>query len=85
MKYDVAWLTEAEDALAEIWLQASNPLSVTQAQARIDNLLSRDPAGNGRHLHEGLYQIVDPPLTVFYYLDSESRQVQVAQVWHTPS
>jgi len=36
------------------------------------------------YLHEGLYQLVQPPLTVFYAVDLPQRKVQVSQVWYTP-
>jgi hypothetical protein len=56
-RYTVEWEADAEGELADIWLQASDTDAVTQAQARIDRLLARDPAGHGRHLGEGLWQI----------------------------
>jgi hypothetical protein len=84
MNHTVEWRPEAEDALAEAWLQADDPQAVTEAQARIDHLLARDPLGSGTHLHEGLYQVVDHPLTVFYSVESARRHVEVQQVWYTP-
>ncbi len=84
MNFSVEYVTEAENALAEAWLQASDPGAVTAAQNEIDRMLARDPIGSGQHLHEGLYQIVEPPLTVFYAVDVPRRRVEVSQVWYTP-
>ncbi|MBI1918781.1 MAG: hypothetical protein HYS12_29155 [Planctomycetes bacterium] len=84
MNFTVEWLPDAEDALADAWLQATDPSAVTQAQAQVDRLLGRDPIGSGQLLHEGLYQIVFTPLTIFYSVDSSNRIVEVSEVWYTP-
>ena len=84
MNFTVDYVPAAEDALAEAWLQASDPGAVTAVQNEIDRLLARDPIGSGQHLHEGLYQIVEPPLTAFYAVDNQQRRVEVSQVWYTP-
>jgi len=84
MNHAVEWLPAAEDALVEAWLQAADPNAVAAAQARIDHLLARDPVGSGQHLHEGLYQIVERPLTAFYSVDSAPRRVEGSEVWYTP-
>jgi hypothetical protein len=84
MNYAVDYLPVAEDALADAWLRAADPGAVTTASAHIDRLLAADPFGNGHLLHEGLYQLVEPPLTVFYTVDPAQRRVEVSQVWYTP-
>jgi plasmid stabilization system protein ParE len=84
MNYTVDWIPEAEDDLADAWLNAHDPNAVTDAQARIDRLLARDPVNSGKQVHEGLYQIVDAPLTVFYSVDPARRLVEVSRVWYTP-
>jgi hypothetical protein len=84
MNWTVEWLPDAEDALAEAWLQAPDPQAVTAAQAQIDRLLARDPQANGQHLHEGLYQITLAPLTVFYSIDAAQRRVEVSDLLFNP-
>jgi mRNA-degrading endonuclease RelE of RelBE toxin-antitoxin system len=84
MNWTVEWVPEAEDALADAWLQANDPQAVTRAQADVDRLLARDPVANGRLVHEGLYQIVVAPLTVFYSIDTANRTVEVSEVWFIP-
>jgi hypothetical protein len=84
MNYTVDWEADAEIELARIWLGAPDPDAVTEAQAEIDRLLSRDPTGNGRHLSEGLWRIHVPPLAATYTIDSNRRQVKVTGVRFVP-
>lgn len=42
--FQVEWEEIAENELARIWLNASDPQAVTAAQAQADQYLSRDPA-----------------------------------------
>jgi hypothetical protein len=70
MNYTLEWVADAEDDLADAWLQADDPQAVNAAQVHIERLLARDPIGTGQHLHEGLYQIVVKPLTVLYSVDT---------------
>jgi hypothetical protein len=82
-RFRVEWEPAAEDELARIWLQASDPTAVTAAQAQGDQLLSRDPIKYGRHLSEGLYGIDLPPLTLTYTIDLANRLVEIAWVRST--
>jgi hypothetical protein len=70
MPYTVDWTKDAEDALTLIWTQTFDP-AVTIAQAQIDQLLGRNPLGHGKLLHEGLYQLIEPPLVVSYSSGSD--------------
>jgi plasmid stabilization system protein ParE len=80
----VDWTDAALDMLADIWTQAANRAAVNRAQGQIDTLLARDPLGCGQHLSEGLYQLIAPPLTVFYSIDQAKKAVIVSAVWYTP-
>jgi hypothetical protein len=82
--FRVEWEPAAEDELARIWLRASDPLSVTAAQAQADQLLSRDPVKYGRHLSEGLYCLDVPPLVLTYTIDPTKRLVEVTWVRSSP-
>lgn len=78
--FTVEWDAPAENELAQIYLDASDPASVTRAQARVDRLLAANPAGNGELLSEGLYRIeVEPPI-VNYTIDNAQHHVQVTWV-----
>jgi hypothetical protein len=78
--FTVTWQPQTLQDLAQIWLDASNRQQVTQATAEIDRRLARDPLGEGQHLHEGLYRIIEGPLTVFYSVDENARLVRVTDV-----
>lgn len=78
--FAVDWAQEAEDDPAILWLTSSDPLGVTQAQAQIDRLLSRNPLGIGQHISEGLYRFCVPPLIVTYTIDQGRHHVEVASV-----
>jgi hypothetical protein len=78
--FAVEWEPDVEDELARLWLRAPDPAAVTRAQARIDELLERNPAGNGQLLSEGLYRIEVPPLLVNYTIDHAGRSVSVTWV-----
>jgi hypothetical protein len=80
MRWTVQWDPAAEDELARIWLRAADRGAVSAAQARADQLLSRDPLTNGRHLSEGLYQIDVPPLAISYTVDQARQLVVVTWV-----
>jgi mRNA-degrading endonuclease RelE of RelBE toxin-antitoxin system len=81
--WTVEWLSEAEDDLADIWLNAPDRKAVNAAQNEIDRLLSQDPVNNGKLLSEGLYRIRIDPLKAFSQLDEANRLVSVSNV--TPS
>jgi hypothetical protein len=82
--FTVEWEPGAEDELAGIWLQASDPAAVTRAQAQADQLLAQDPLGNGRHMSEGLHRIDVPPLVLTYTVNAKQRKVTVNGVLSHP-
>ncbi len=83
ISYTVVWTTDAEDALTLIWLQTYDP-AVTAASNQIDRLLARDPFGHGQLAHEGLYKIIELPLTAYYSVDPAHNAVEVSAVRYTP-
>ena len=54
--------------LAAIWLDSPDPASVSQAGNTVDKLLKSNPAKNGQYLSEGMYQLIVPPLAVYWRL-----------------
>jgi hypothetical protein len=74
------YLPGAIQELADIWTGAPDRNAVTWAASVIDRQLQRDPQGVGRHLSEGLYQLHESPLLVYYTVDPVQRSVQVIQV-----
>jgi hypothetical protein len=81
--FQVIWDPGCDDQLAQIWLQSHDPQAVTAAAARADQLLARDPIGNGQHRSEGLYRLDVPPLVLMYNVDSTRRVVEVNGVGST--
>jgi hypothetical protein len=78
--YDLIWLPDAEDQLAEIWLRARDRADVTAAQAEIDARLAHDPATKGSEVAEGLRQITVPPLKAFFEVHEVQHQVHITAV-----
>lgn len=82
--FAVDWRSDVLTDLAAAWLVAPDRQAVTDAQARIDQLLSANPVGNGRHLAEGLYQLKVSPLCVTYTVDTAERRVEIDSVRTIP-
>lgn len=76
----VEWSEEALDGLADAWLNATDRNAVNQAAEGIERRLRRDPLGEGRAVHEGLYRIDEPPLAGFYSVDEDAREVRVTDI-----
>lgn len=79
-RFDVSWTSDAEDDLAAFWIAASDRQAITTADARIADLLSRDPLGCGEELAEGLRRLTVPPLVVMYSVDLATQTVEVSGV-----
>ena len=83
--YTVEWMPKAEDEPGRIWLkQVAARRVITAAQARVDQLLGKDPLNSGQHRSEGLYRIDVPPLSCTYTVDAKKRHVNVTWVWYAP-
>ncbi len=70
---------EAENSLAEAWLEATDRNALTEAETAIYDLLRTDPVGNGTHVAEGLYKIIYAPLVAFYSVDHAQRSVEISR------
>ncbi len=82
--FDVDWIPQALNDLADIWSRASDRNAVTVAAAVIERLLKRDPVHNGHYLSENLYRLDEPPLAVYYTIDAARRSVEVSKVVFRP-
>ncbi len=67
--------SEAEEELADIWLQATDRNAVAAAQFTIEHRLARDPIDEGAEVAEGLWKIVAEPLTAYYELNPAQREL----------
>jgi hypothetical protein len=76
----VIWLQQAQQELAQIWLDAQDRRAVTIASATLDAELAVDPKTKGKHLAEGLRKLRVPPLEVLFQLREGDRTVELASV-----
>ena len=81
--YQVIWEPDAEQMLADIWLDSADPNSITTALAEADRFLSHDPFQLPQHLSEGLYRIDVPPLVLTFTIEEHARIAKVTWVWHS--
>jgi mRNA-degrading endonuclease RelE of RelBE toxin-antitoxin system len=79
MRYTVVWRQMAENQLASIWLQASDPHAVQQASDRIDHLLRNSSFARGND-RAGLYELTVSPLRVLFAVSPDDRIVTVLRV-----
>ncbi len=77
--YRVAWEDTARADVLTVLTQVGDLPSVTRAVAAIEDQLVADPL-SGRHLSEGLWRLVVPPVAVFYAIDLSARSVTIIQV-----
>jgi hypothetical protein len=78
--FTVEWDSAVEDELALLFLRAGDPNAIWPAQYKVDRKLEQRPRQAGFELSEGLWQIVEPPLKVFYEIDDVKKLVTVTHV-----
>jgi hypothetical protein len=81
MKYDVVWLPDVEQELAQIWLNAPNRDLVSQAAFRIDLSIEVDPNYVGESRPNGRRIYFMPPLGIIYRVLESTQRVEVIHVW----
>ena len=81
MNYSVIWLPNAEQELADLWLNSSDRGAITRAAAVIDQLLERAPETEGESRPNGRRILFASPLAVIYRIDPDQHQVSVLHVW----
>jgi hypothetical protein len=77
MRYTVIWRSAAEQALAQIWLDADDRAAVRTAADHLDRLLLHDPETLGESRSEGTRVVFVPPLMALFKVFEEDRQVVV--------
>jgi hypothetical protein len=78
--FTIDWTDDTLDQLAYLYLNASDPLAITAAQARIDSLLHQNPLQRGAEISEGLRELCVPPLRVPYSVEITTSRVEVVAV-----
>jgi hypothetical protein len=80
MRYTVVYLPEAEDALADLWLNAPDPRAVSTASNAIDRLLRYRPLDLGEPFGEGYRRLIVEPLAAVDQVFLDDCRVSVVQV-----
>ena len=81
MKWTVIWLPDAEQELADIWLNATNRAAVTHSSHVIDVLLKQDPENAGESRDGDRRILLVAPLGVLYRVFADDVRVEVLHVW----
>jgi hypothetical protein len=81
MKYLVDWLPDAEQELADLWLNAADRSVITQAAYSIDQRLQDDPETAGESRPNDRRILFGPPRGVIFRVHQDSRRVEVHHVW----
>lgn len=80
MRFTVTWHPSAVQELAQIWLDAADRDTVTQATNAIDHALADDPQDKGEEFYgDRLFVVL--PLAVTFTVQDADRIVRVLQVW----
>jgi hypothetical protein len=80
VKYTVIWLPDAQDQLAELWMNATDRQTVSDAANQADHVLAEDPETKGVEFYGDRYLTV-PPLRVVFRVKPDDMLVEVTMVW----
>jgi len=79
-KYTVVWHLDAENTLAEIWMDAEDGNRVSAAAASIDRELSHDAVSKGRPAGDQMRVLHRPPLEALFEVSELDRMARVLAV-----
>ena len=80
MRYMVVWENAALNALAAVWMAASDRQGVRDASNQVDRELAIDPDLKGTYFY-GDRLLYVPPLHVGYRVEPADMRVRVLDVW----
>jgi len=78
--FDVRWSDRADEELAAAWLAAADRDAVTRAADRVDELLARNPVGQGESRSGNIRLLHEQPLSVLYRVLPAANVVWVVTV-----
>ena len=81
MKFTVIWQPITETELAKLYNDAVDKPAVSNAANRIDELLRKDPLGQGESRPHEVRIMFEPPLAVLYRVIEDDMKVMVFAVW----
>ena len=80
MIFTVLWSSDAEQRLAQLWIDAADREAITSAAHEIDSRLKNDAVHLGEARSEGQGFVAVPPLAVYFRVSMEDRTVRVLTV-----
>ncbi|HQU42946.1 MAG: hypothetical protein B7Z73_01360 [Planctomycetia bacterium 21-64-5] len=85
-RFQIDWLPEALDGLADIWLKFPDRQAVNDVANLLEEQLEQDPLGWGTELSEGLMTIEMAPIRLIFTVDEATQVVEVlrAIAWREP-
>jgi hypothetical protein len=81
MRYQVHWVSEAEEELASIWVRAEDRDLITRTAFSIDRMLGNNPENAGESRSGDRRVLLIPPLGVTFSVSPQDRVVLVLNVW----
>ena len=81
MKFTVVWSCEAEDDLAELWLDAETRAEIVAAAREVDDALREDAHLLGERRYSRFRVLYSDPLAVDFEVKVEDRIVRVIAIW----
>jgi len=81
MKYTVLYVPEAEEQLAQLWLDTEDRAAFSLASNEIDRRLAANPLDEGKSRASGLRIFLVPPLGVIYRVSPPDKTVHVVEIW----
>lgn len=82
MKWAVIYRPPAQDELANIWLNVSDPQAVADAADEIDRILTNNPLAVGESRGGNSRIIIQRPLTALYDVYSDDALVEVFAIYY---
>lgn len=81
MRWKVIWTTEAEDQLAEIWLESDDRVEVTHSANELnDQLQFASESRRFESLPEQLWFFDNPPLRAYLEIDLDQQVISVVGI-----
>ena len=80
IRYTVVWHDEAQNQLAEIWINASDREAVRLSVNAIDRHLANDAESKGTKIEGDLRQLVVPPLRLLFSVSEPDRLARILDV-----
>jgi hypothetical protein len=80
IRFTVVWHEDAQNRLAQVWMDSRDRNAVTEATHIIDIHLASDPELKGTAVEGELRELVQPPLSVLFAVSEPDRLVKIVHV-----